>query len=44
MFSLAKEILETKLQGKEWDLEDFEAVMELLEEEENDEHKDLGQS
>lgn len=33
MFSLAKEILEAKARGEEWDWEDFEAVMELMEEE-----------
>lgn len=30
MFSLAKEILEVKTKGEEWDWEDFEAVMELM--------------
>lgn len=38
MFSISQEILETKLQGKEWDWEDFEAVMELMDEEVVDEH------
>lgn len=33
MFSLAKEILEAKIRGEEWDWEDFEAVVELMDEE-----------
>lgn len=37
MFSLAKEILEVKTKGEDWDWEDFEAVMELTEEDDDDE-------
>lgn len=37
MFSISQEILETKLQGKDWDWEDFEAVVELMEEGYDDE-------